>query len=214
MSLPVITVVIPTVPGREDHLERCTRAYAENATGNYDLDLIVEHGHATCGLAWQAGAGNARGAFIHLTDDDIEPLPGWHAPALEAVRRGYLPAPQVCDPDGNPQSWPQPGRLGDDWAPVHMTSLPFCSREQWEKITPLMVGHYFTDDFFSYRGRKAGWPCVLRAGYAFTHHWAQPGRGAGMTQDERMAHDRQLYEQAVAMDGRGQWTRPWPPGGG
>jgi hypothetical protein len=34
--------------------------------------------------------------------------------------------------------------------------------------------------------------------YAFTHHWAQPGRGAGMTEGERMLHDQAIFSAAIA----------------
>ena len=78
---------------------------------------------------------------------------------------------------------------------------------------PLARIHYYSDNFLTDRARAAGWPCVLRTGYAFTHHWAQARRGAGMTQDQRMEHDRGLYEQATKMCEAGQWTEPWPPGG-
>lgn len=200
MTLPVVSVIVPTVPGREDHLERCVTAYAAFAPGNYVLDLIIERGHPAVGVAWQAGAEKARGEYVHLTNDDIEPWPGWHAPAIEAVERGHLPAPQVLGPAGEPQSLPAWGSLAADWTPVAMTTLPFCSRAQWEAISPLAHVHYYADDYFSYRGRKAGWETVLRCGYAFTHHWAQPGRGAGMTEAERMEHDRRLYDEAVNAD--------------
>lgn len=205
VSLPLVSVIVPTVPGRADHLRRCAGAYADLAPGNYRLDLVVERGRPAAGIAWQAGAERARGEFLHLTNDDIEPRAGWHSPAIEAVERGYLPAPQVSGPAGEPQSLPAWGTLGDDWAPVAMTTLPFCSRAQWEKIGPLAELHYYSDDFFSYRGRKAGWPPVLRSGYSFTHHWAQAGRGAGMTEDERMAYDRGLYDEAVNRAERGEW---------
>jgi hypothetical protein len=213
VSLPLISVIVPTVPGREGHLSRCVRAYTTQAPGNYGLDLVIEHDHATVGLGWQAGAGKARGDFLHLTNDDIEPRPGWHAPAIEAIEQGFLPAPQVYGPDGDPQSWPEPGKAGADWAPVPMSSLPFMSRAQWERITPLLTSHYYSDDFISWRGRLAGWPPALRSGYAFTHHWAQVRRGAGMTEQERMRHDRGLYDEAIRRAARGEWTVPWPASG-
>lgn len=210
VTLPVISVIVPTVAGREDHLARCATAYRDHAPGAYELDLIAEHDHPTCGAGWQAGLARAHGDYIHLTCDDIEPLPGWHAPAIEAADTGFLPAPQVCDPAGEPQSWPEPGKLGEDWAPVPMTSLPFCTAAQMERIAPLALIHYFSDDWFSWRGQQAGWPARLRSGYRFTHHWAQVLRGAGMTQEQRMAHDRELYYQAQRMDLAGKWTVPWP----
>ena len=214
MSLPVISVIIPTVAGREEYLERCVAAYTAHAQGAYVLDLIIEHDHPSCGVGWQAGLDRARGEYIHLSDDDIEPRPGWHAPAIEAVECGFLPAPQVCDPNGHPQSRPQEGVLGRDWTPVDMAALPFASRVQMEKITPLLCCHYFTDDFISWRGARAGWQTVLRSGYAFVHWWAQVKRGAGMTQEERMVHDRGLFSEAIRRVEAGEWNGPWPPNGG
>lgn len=215
MSLPWISVIVPTVDGREDHLERCVTAYHTLAPGNYQLELLIERNHRSCGLAWQAGAERSRtGDFIHLTDDDIEPRPDWHAPAIEAVERGFIPAPQVYDPNGYPQSHPCVGSVAPDWTPVHMSALPFCSRQQWEKITPLMTSHYFTDDFFSFRANQAGWMPRLRIGYAFTHWWATVRRGAGMSEPDRMRNDQALYQEAIRRVYSGQWTEPWPADGG
>lgn len=59
--LPLISVIVPTVDGREDHLERCVRTYTELAAGNYELQLIIERNHPTCGLGWQAGSEKAEG---------------------------------------------------------------------------------------------------------------------------------------------------------
>jgi hypothetical protein len=210
----VISVIIPTIEGREEYLAQCIAAYEKHAEDAYDLDLIVEHGHPSCGAGWQAGLDRVKGEFIHLSDDDIVPQPGWHSPAIEAVRLGFLPAPQVCDPNGYPQSHPQEGVLGADWTPVHMSALPFTSRAQMDKITPLFTAHYFSDDFISWRGARAGWPCVLRSGYAFVHWWAQHKRGAGMTQEQRMLHDRGLFEEAMRRVEAGEWNAPWPPNGG
>jgi hypothetical protein len=207
----LISVIIPTVTGREDHYRRCFDGYWDQ-TAN-DLQMISELNHASCGLAWQAGLARATGDYIHLTCDDIVPNQGWDLPAIEAVDAGYLPAPQVCDPSGYPQSHPQVGVLGADWAPVYMSALPFASAAQMEKIVPLLTTHYFSDDWVSWRGQRAGWPVRLRSGYAFTHHWAQHRRGAGMSEADRMNHDRILYHQAQTMADAGQWTEPWPTEG-
>ncbi len=208
--VPLISVVIPTVPGRERYLGQAVAAYAAQAPGNYRLDLIVERGHNSVGAAWQAGADKAAGEYLHLTNDDCEPHPGWHTAALEAVERGFLPAPQVFGPLGQPQSLPQWGVTGDDWTPVSMATIPFCSRAQWEKIGPLCLVHYYADDFFGYRGARAGWATVLRSGYAFTHKWAQEHRGAGMSEGDRMRFDLPQYQAARAMAERGEWDKPWP----
>ena len=114
MTLPVISVIIPTVEGREENLEMGVDAYTKLAKDAYELDLIIEHDHPSCGAGWQAGLAHAKGQYIHLSDDDIVPQPGWHAPAIEAVECGFLPAPQVTDPRGYPQSRPQEGVYGRD----------------------------------------------------------------------------------------------------
>jgi hypothetical protein len=214
VTLPVISVIVPTVEGREENLEMCVAAYTKLAEGAYELDLIIEHDHPSCGAGWQAGLAHAKGEYIHLSDDDIVPQPGWHIPAIEAVECGFLPAPQVTDPRGYPQSRPQEGAFGKDWTPVDMSALPFASAEQMEKITPLLTCHYYTDDWIGWRGARAGWQTVLRSEYRFVHWWAQHKRGAGMTQEERMVHDRGFFEEAMRRARAGEWNEPWPPNGG
>jgi hypothetical protein len=207
----LVSVIIPTVEGREDHFNRCVNAYLDRTVNS--VQIIVESNHASCGLAWQAGLRHVAGDYAHLTCDDIEPLQDWDVPAIEAVDAGFLPAPQVCDVNGYPQSHPQVGVLGEDWAPVRMSALPFASAAQMEKIAPLLTCHYYSDDWISWRGARAGWPCRLRSGYRFTHHWAQHRRGAGMSEADRMTYDKALYEQAQEMAEAGEWTEPWPPAG-
>jgi len=207
----VISVVIPTVEGREEHYDHCADAYARRTVQAFEL--ITERDYPSVGLAWQAGAERATGDFIHLTCDDIEPHDDWATAAIEAVEQGFIPAPRVYGADGTPQSWPRQGQELTDWEPVYMTSLPFCSREQWQRITPLFTAHYYTDDFFSYRAALAGWEPRVRVGYDFTHYWAQHKRGAGMTEGDRMQHDGELYGTARAMVASGQWNSPWPSEG-
>jgi hypothetical protein len=205
----MISVIIPTVTGREDHYDRCVTAYT--ATTAHPFELVTETDHRTCGLAWQAGAERAAGDFLHFTCDDLEPLPGWDEAALSASAAGFVPAPRVTDAaTGALQSWPAWGREHADGTDAGFSAIPFLSRPMWETVRPLFTGHYYTDDFISFRARAAGWPPVVFNGYAFRHHWAQHRRGAGMTQDERQAYDLHLYNQAVAMAGAGDWHEPWP----
>lgn len=206
--MDVVTVVIPTVSGREDHLERCVEAYRTRT--RRDTEILVYHDRPTCGIVWQLGASEAQGDFIHLTADDLEPQHWWDDAAVATVRDGYVPAPVIHDPHGAAQSLPAWGVEPADWTPVEMSTVPFMSREQWRRIDPLFTGHYYTDNFFSDRARAAGWAPMIRTGYAFTHHWAQPGRGAGTTADLRMKRDEADYREALRMIGRGEWSSPWP----
>jgi hypothetical protein len=208
----VISVIIPTVPGREEIFSKVRDAYEGYSPP--DTEIIVEYDHPTVGCAWQAGAEKAVGDYIHMGNDDCEPHSGWWKDAVEAVDHGYVPSPFVRGADGAFQSLPTWGQVAPDWTTVACATVPFLARRQWEAIKPLLLSHYYSDNFITDRAAAEGWTCVLRHGYAFTHHWAAVRRGAGFaTQGERDAYDRKLYQQALGMVAAGQWTEPWPAGG-
>jgi len=206
----LLSIIIPTIPGREDHYERCLNAYRDRtSTPN---EIITEYDHSTCGKAWQAGADKAKGDYIHLTCDDLEPMDGWDLAAIELTDRGFLPAPRVLNVHlGILQSRPYASSEFPDGIDTGITVIPFCSRQQWEKISPLLLSHYYSDDFFSDRGRQAGFPPKMCNKYSFNHHWAMHKRGAGMGSEEaRTNYDRALYYEALRKVTRGEWTEPWP----
>jgi Glycosyl transferase family 2 len=195
----VISVVVPTIRGREEHYARCVAAYERTAGDR--IELITIRDRPTCGLAWNEGAAQAKGDYIHFTADDLEPHDGWLEPALEAVHRGYLPAPRIIRTDGERDYCDYCGVHGrelPDKAIVDMSVIPFMSREQWDKIGPSLDCHYYTDNYLSWRGEQAGYLTVVRRAFQFTHHWAEPGRGAGMTYQQRMKHDRRIFEAATS----------------
>lgn len=205
----MISIIIPTVTGREDHYERCLAAYQDRTAA--ESEIITETDHATVGLAWQAGAERATGDYIHFSSDDLEALDGWDVAAVQASDAGIVPAPKVTDArTGELQSWPAWGREHADGIDAGFSAIPFLSRAMWEAVRPLLVSHYYSDNFISHRARAAGWPSLMVNGYAFRHHWAQHRRGAGMGQDERLAYDQGLYAQACAMVQAGEWREPWP----
>ena len=181
----MISIIVPTVDGREDHYERCVSAY-ENRTED-EFEIITIRNRATCGLAWQEGAEQAQGLYIHFTADDLEPALAWDIGAREIADAGKLPAPTIFTRDTGIEE-----RIGVQ-PDGFFTRIPFCTREQWEKIGPMIPIHYYTDNYFSWRGILAGYPTVLAPGYAFKHHWADPARGAGMTQNERLIFDANEY---------------------
>jgi hypothetical protein len=211
----VISVIIPTVPGREGIFERVRAAYMASFRGtDREFEILVEWDHPTVGCAWQAGAEKARGDYIHMGNDDCEPWPMWWRDAVEAADRGLLPSPMVRNDQGYPQALPKWGQVADDWTPVECATIPFLSRAQWEAVQPLLLSHYYSDNFITTRAKAAGYECVLRLGYAFTHFWATERRGAGMaSQFDRDTYDKHLYGRALDMVARGQWTAPWPAGG-
>jgi hypothetical protein len=187
----VISVIVPTVQGREDFLARCELAYAAHTT---DYELIVVTDEATCGLAWNIGAAQAAGDYIHFSADDLEPHDGWWQAAKAVADDGFLPAPRILNTDGSLQScgdWEREQETGT-WTPF--SRIPFLTRGQWERFGPSLPIHYYTDNWFSARGRGQGTETVVHRGYLFTHHLAAHKRGAGMSWQDRMAADHRLFE--------------------
>jgi hypothetical protein len=184
----VVAVVVPTVQGREEDLERCLRAYEATAP---DAKVYVEHDRLSCGEAWIEGAERASQDgfdYLHFTADDLEPHEGWLEVAVETVDKGYIPAPLVYHPSGELESAGL-ANLGcyvgahDDWMHIEGTTVPFLTREMWDAIGMIPI-HYASDLWVSTQGRKHGWETVVRTGMRFTHYTAQPGRNYGRVPDD------------------------------
>jgi hypothetical protein len=200
----VISVIVPTVTGRAESLARCLDAYRKFTPTPHEL--IVVKDRPTCGLAWQEGLERATGDYLHLTADDLEPHRWWSWWAIRTVKAGWLPCPVVKEPDGRTQSTHGiscsqgiSAAPVEPLSPVGFTTVPFCSREQWDQIGPMIDLHYCTDAWVSHRGRLAGIETVAEPGYRFTHHNEPAGRGAGMgDQHVRTIHDRDRFEELAA----------------
>lgn len=158
MSGPLLTIVVPTVDGREHWLERCLASYF--ATTPEDTQILVYRNRATCGIAWNEGIAEAAGAYVHLTADDIEAHPGWWKPAISATDLGWLPAPRILNGDGSLQS------CGDadeqpDGTECEIARIPFASRAQLAQIGPMLDIHYYCV--------PSDHRALTRDG--FKHHW-------------------------------------------
>ncbi len=200
----MISIIIPTIDGREDHYARCVAAYEANTTEPYEI--IVERNHPAVGPAWNAGAERATGDHIHFTADDLEPHDGWDTAALETVAAQLLPAPRIINQHGRLDSCGLHGVEMENGAVVPMSVIPFMPMDLWrDHVAPVLPIHYYTDDWISYRAKRASWPAVVNRAFAFTHHWAEHGRGAGMGYHERMVHDRGVFVSAVnGLEGMGR----------
>lgn len=186
-------MVIPTVRGREDSLERCIASYEENTAPGV-LNFIVVHDEPTCGKAWIKGLETSNAPYVHLTADDLEMTsPTWGAVCMETVDEGLLPCPIIRRPDGSVESsggdMNAPAclisEIQPDKTPVDFTVLPFYSREQAGRIG-MIPAHYLTDTFASHRGRVLGYETVVRHGYELTHHRSDVGRIAPNRDDDRI----------------------------
>jgi len=186
----MISIVVPTITGREHWLERCTEAYHKTLQDFPDYQIIVIKDRKTCGVAWNEGLALAKGNYIHLTADDIEPLDGWVWPALESADNGELPAARILNTDGSLQSCGTDANEHDEGEEATIARIPFATAEQFRKIGPMMNEHYQTDQWFSHRGRQEGFPTVVRRDYLFYHHFAPEGR-----LDHRLAADVRAYHK-------------------
>jgi glycosyltransferase involved in cell wall biosynthesis len=195
----LISVVVPTIPGREALFEQTVEAF--EATTTCELEFIVPRGHATCGEAWNAGADKATGEYLMLAADDMEPHPGWSETAMLAADNGVYPAPWIVNADGSTECC---GTLGSglllndnarDGLPVCNSPVPFMRWDYWPEIGPSIPAHCYSDDYLAYRARLAGLSVEVRRGYRFTHLDGQVGHAPLVS---RAAYDRQMYAEAVS----------------
>ena len=135
------------------------------------------------------------GEYIHFGADDVEMHPGWWEQTVRFCDRGFLPAPRVLNTDGTLQSCGDWAVEMRDGAVPEFTRGPFVSRAQWDQLAPLVApfleaAHYFTDNVFTWAGRRLGMETVVCRRYEYTHHMAPQGRA-----DRRMAADHELFVQ-------------------
>lgn len=193
-SAPLITAPVPTVTGREAFLEETIRSYEETA----NIEVLVYHDLPTCGAGWLKGITEGTGEYFVMGADDITMHPGWWVEAARFADLGYLPCARILNTDGSLQScgtWEQEMATG---AIPEFTRSPFFTRAQWERLEPLVAPilpelHYFSDNIFTWAGRKLGMETVVCRAYEYTHHLAPQKRGAGMTWNDRMAHDHATF---------------------
>jgi hypothetical protein len=169
----VFSVVVPTIPGREDSLDLCIKSY--EATSPSDIDIVVIEGAPNWPSACNQGYLKAEFDVIHFTADDLEATPGWHQEAVEhCVTYNELPAPVVLDHsiDG---VWNN-SNDGGDGALTHFTRIPLMTRDQYERIGPWPEIPYSSDVWLSMKARTLGIPTRMIHSYRFIHHWSQVGR--------------------------------------
>jgi glycosyltransferase involved in cell wall biosynthesis len=184
----LISVIVPTIDGREKWLDRCHASYSAWTPTNFEF--IVVRNEKTCNRAWNIGIEQSSGDYIHLSADDIEAQPGWWQTGIQWIEKGYLPAPRILNPDGTLQS------CGDgDWetptgTKTELTRVPFFSREQMEKakIYPIIKTHYCGDLYVTHRGAMAGYRTVVVREMQFIHSFANVGR-----LDERLSNDYAIF---------------------
>lgn len=173
----MLSVILPTIAGREGRYDATRAAYARTLAG-VDHEIITVRNCATAGEAWNLGAQAAKGSTLHFAVDDAEPHPGWYDAALDALHNEpewFLPSPRLVFPDG----WLEGcGTLGagmflpecETGTPCRSAGIPTIPRSVWERVGEFLPIHYYTDDDWFHRAACLGYRCAVHRGYAFTHH--------------------------------------------
>lgn len=169
----LLSVVIPTISGREVSLARAIASY-EDTLRDCQHEIVIIEDAPTWPAACNLGYEKAKGEVVHFSADDLEALPGWWVDALEVLANDELPAPMVLNhsPDGD---WDN-CHDGADGALTHFTRIPMMNRSQWERVGPWPELQYVADVWVSERARTLGIQTRMVHSYAFVHHWSQVGR--------------------------------------
>lgn len=86
---PELSVVIPTLDAASERAQRCLRAVQRTLEQPHEI-VVVDNGAPAQGFSAPVNAGlrAARGQYVVVINDDVEPLPGWWPPLREALDNG------------------------------------------------------------------------------------------------------------------------------
>lgn len=169
-----LSIVIPTIAGREESLARAIEAY-EKYTKGISHEIIVVKDEPTWPTACNVGYGRAKADIILFGADDLDPCKGWwREPVFWLSKRDELPNPKVMD-------YSEDGVFsnhldGEDLDLTHFTRVPIMRRDQWERIGPWPELIYYADIWVSEKARTLGIRTRNIHSYKFIHHWSQIGR--------------------------------------
>ena len=185
----MVVVAIPTIIERGDAWKEVAEMWEALSP---EVTVVPSWRKGT----WAAGLNEVweshKGLFV-CASDDMAPLPGWYQAVEPWLEKGIV-APQVHDPRFS--KW-DPGT--PDGFETEMSSFPIIGESFLGAIFPLPEElHYFTDDLISLRARQAGIPTIAVPSCEIVHCPDLRGRGAGMSEKDRMDHDRKLYESLTA----------------
>ena len=172
----MISVVVPTIDGREESLERALDAYRETLE-DVEHEVIVIRNFPNWPAACNEGYRQSKGDVIHFTSDDLEALPGWWKAPLHTLQTSHhLPAAAVYDFLPPPEGKFANAEDGPDGSFVHFTRVPILRRDQYEMIGPWPEIDYYADVWLSEKARTLGMRTKILYSYGFVHHWHQTGR--------------------------------------
>lgn len=172
----MISIILPTISGREASLARALAAYREHTTNPYEF--VIVHDQPSWSTACNVGYARAAGEILHFSADDLEPLPGWDIEAVEWLgNHDELPAP-VCLNFSADGKWDNE-MDGPDKAVTHFTRIPIMRQDQHQRIGLWPRENYVADIWVSEKAKSLGILTRMIHSYRFIHHWEQTGRDDG-----------------------------------
>lgn len=190
MARPIISVVIPTIAGREHWLERAVESIDET-TSAFGYELLVYRDLPTCGAGWNIGIMEAKGDYILLFADDLEARHGWCEAGIESLSRNVIPCPRILNSDGSLQSCGDYAKEDPDGTPTVLARVPFLTRHMAQTLHPIFENHYMGDHWITWKAKQFGWPTLVVRAMEFTHHFAMEGR------IDTLASDVEAYHRAT-----------------
>lgn len=180
----MISIVIPTIEGRERWLAKAVAGFNTHKPVSHQYELIIIDGMPTCGAAWNKGLERAKGDFILLSADDIEPTHGWAEWGTHWIlMHQSIPCPRVLNTDGSLQSCGPDANEHETGTPSDVARVPFFPATLTEHIYPIIDQHYMTDYWVTKQAEKVGWPTKVVREFCFTHHMAKEGRLNSLPED-------------------------------
>ena len=200
---PLLSLIVPTIDGREYLLEQTIGRLAEVTKADFpddDVELIVVENHPTIGEAWNAGMEDAIGRYVWLGADDALMAPEALAYGADAAGARAWPSPRITNPDGTLHSC---GTLGggmlmdecETGTRCYASPFPLFLRSEWTNIGPCLPIHYYADDYLGWRATSAGFPVMVIRGYEIQHLEGKVGRAAVTA---RAMADRRAFLEAIA----------------
>lgn len=191
----MISVIVPTISGREDSLKTVVAAY-EETLADVEHEIIVVKDYPTWPDACNEGFARSVGDILHFSADDLEPLPAWYKPALDWLDEyDELPAARVWDRvvEGPHLNTEDGGNQDITW----FTRVPICTRDQYERIGTWPSIIYLADVWFSEKARSIGIETRLIFGYDFLHHRSDIGRVDSPENMDRSWRDMEVLRREM-----------------
>jgi glycosyltransferase involved in cell wall biosynthesis len=182
---PYITVITPTISGREHWLKRALSSIVATTP---DVEFLTYLDLPTCGEGWNRGIPEARGRYILFFADDLEAHPGWWEAGVTAIHEDYLPCPRILNPDGTLQSCGTFAEEAEDGTPSVVARVPFLPAHLAKSMYPIFSNQYMGDHWITWRAKQLGYPTLVLRDMVFTHHFAMEGRIDTLASDVKAYH--------------------------